>query len=224
MDITEALGIIKESSAEAFDVISGKITDLNEESKSRRQENSELKTFKNGLIENFELDSTQDLSTQINQKLQTSKNESQQNLTDFQILSGKFDELSNKFEQKEKEANESRKTAILSRRDNELTTALSESNIDPKMMPFVKSTLKENIAVKDDGSFSFSDGDNTFNSIGEGVSKFIEARPDLQQMSNAGGSGEENLNNQNKKPNVVSRAAFGDNIEAIAAGEITVNE
>lgn len=223
MDITETLGKIKTDLGEdAFNIISGKLTELNEESKNRRLENSELKGFKSNLIESFGLDSAKDLTTQIKGLFDSNKAEKESSLTENQKLALQISELSKKFEEKDKEARENAQKAILSRRDNELLNALTTSNIDPKLMPFIKDSLEKKINISDNG-FTFSDGQNNYNSISEGVSKFVEANPNLQVINNSGGSGEQNLNNQNKKSNVISRDKFGANLEAIARGEVTVN-
>jgi len=209
MELGEALNLIKESSGEeVHNLVIDKLKDLNEENKTRRQENSTLKEFKNNLIEGFSLNPEEDINTQFQARLDGQKAENEKGMSDLEKLGQKFDDLSKRFELKDEESRENLRKSVLSRRDQELTSALSETNIEPSLMPFVKDSLEKKIKITDNG-FTFSDGDKNFNSIGDGVASFIESNPKLQRITNIEGSGEKSTTNQQTQTELTGQITKG---------------
>jgi DNA repair exonuclease SbcCD ATPase subunit len=221
MELKDALEQLRESSPDTFNLITAKLTELNEENKERRQKNKELSDFKNGLVEKFGLNSDDDLSSQLEGVIQSKEKKAQESMSDVEKLSLQMQELTSKFQDSEKRAQENAQKAILAKRDSELTSALSESNVPKELLPIVKDSLEKRTVVKD-GNLIFTDGENTFNSIKEGVSSFIEKNPHLQAISNIPGSGEQNNGNEQVGGKIVSRDSFGSNLEAIARGDVVV--
>jgi len=223
MDLQEVLNKVKSDLGEdAFNLISGKFTELNEESKQRRQKNSELSGTLNSLSENLGLDKEQNIVEQLTNLVKSKEEKAKSSMTELEKLQFTVNNIQEELSESKKLAAQKATEAMNAKRDNELINALNNSNVSKDLLPFVKDSLEKKIKVENDG-FIFSDGETNYNSISEGVSSFVEKNPHLQVIQNAGGSGEKNSLNQNEPSRTVSRSDFGANLEAIARGEKVVS-
>jgi len=221
MELTEALEQLKGLSEDAFETVSAKFTELNEENKQRRIKNKALSDVTQTIAQKFELDSEGDIVSQLDNVIQNKDKKAQDSMSDVEKLSLQVQELNGKFQDQQKIAQENAQKAIIAKRDSLLTSALSESNVSKDLLPVVRDSLEKKVRI-DGEKITFSDGENVYDSIKEGVSSFIEKNPSLQTIKNSAGSGEQITGNQTESK-VISRDNFGSNLEAIAKGEVMVS-
>ena len=222
MDLSEVLLKIKETSGdEAFNLISGKITELNEESKTRRTKNKALSDVNDSIVDKFGLNSEEDVLTQLDGIFKSKDQKNQDSLSDVEKLTMQVQDLSTKFSESQKLASDNAIKAISAKRDSLIQKALSETNVSKELLSLVSTQVEKMTSINGD-EITFSDGEKTYNSVSEGVSSYIDSNPHLQTMQNTGGSGEQNNGNQQGLSNQINQSEFGSNIDAIARGEKTI--